>query len=100
MEEEDYEHEEHLDAEKSGRKRARNNKLQNFIDAGGAKPKIKFDRNTLRPVGKWSNAWVSELGIIAKEIPLTFNSWKDLEDKDKLPLYKRVLVMFGTFLTD
>lgn len=85
--------------EKTGRKRAANKSLNGFIDGGGGKPKIEIPIGKMRPLGKWSNEWVSEMGIIIfQNIPLTFHYWKELEEHHKFPLYEKVRVRVAIIL--
>ncbi|KAF9617283.1 hypothetical protein IFM89_035227 [Coptis chinensis] len=59
------------------RGKAINNTLNNFrVRQGGQKPRIKILPGMLRPVGKWSSQFATEVGILCcKQAPLSFQNW-------------------------
>lgn len=75
------------------RQRAANTKLMDFLNRGGPRPKIVFDPDLTRPLGPWAKEWVTELGLVTRRwTPLTFHTWKDVDDKTKKTLLDRIIV--------
>ncbi|KAL5722368.1 hypothetical protein ACHQM5_005898 [Ranunculus cassubicifolius] len=76
---------------KGGRKIAKNNALDAHFARGGPKPRIEILVGKARPLGPWSAQWVSEVGIICKQIiPVTCECWKDVTISQKTAIYTKL----------
>ncbi|KAF5199032.1 hypothetical protein FRX31_011380 [Thalictrum thalictroides] len=77
---------------KRGRKKSENKSFKDYLKQGGQKPKIEILPRKTCPLGKYSQWWITKLGIICKEeVPLKAHTWKEVIPRERETLYKRVL---------